>query len=79
VRNWTIVGNGQTFYLFIESGDNTAPLAARPFVSATSSRSRPATNMPLSSSGASPRTRLRRNIDPLHTGVIVVETSDTWA
>jgi hypothetical protein len=27
VRYWTIVGNGQTFYLFTETGDNTAPLA----------------------------------------------------
>lgn len=31
VRNWTIVGNGQTFYLFIESGDNTVPLGCTTF------------------------------------------------
>jgi hypothetical protein len=31
-RYWTIVGNGQTIYLFIETGDLTAPFAAMPFM-----------------------------------------------
>jgi hypothetical protein len=31
-RAWTCVANGQTIYLFIESGDNTAPLATMPFI-----------------------------------------------
>lgn len=30
-RNWTIVANGQTLYLFIESGDTTTPLACTTF------------------------------------------------
>jgi len=32
VRYWTLVGNGQTIYLFIESGDSTVPLATTAFV-----------------------------------------------
>lgn len=31
-RAWTIVANGQTVYLLIETGDQTAPVAAFPFV-----------------------------------------------
>jgi hypothetical protein len=31
-RAWTIIANGQTIYLFIESGDFTAPLAALAFM-----------------------------------------------
>jgi hypothetical protein len=30
-RPWTIVANGQTIYLFIESGDTTTPLATTTF------------------------------------------------
>jgi hypothetical protein len=30
-RNWTLIANGQTIYLFTEAGDNTAPLAAFAF------------------------------------------------
>lgn len=31
-RAWTIVANGQTIYLFIETGDQAVPVAAFPFV-----------------------------------------------
>lgn len=31
-RAWTIIANGQTVYLFIETGDQTTPIAAFPFV-----------------------------------------------
>jgi len=31
-RAWTCIANGQTIYLFIETGDTTVPLAAFPFV-----------------------------------------------
>lgn len=31
-RAWTCVANGQTIYLFIESGDNSAPIAATTFI-----------------------------------------------
>jgi hypothetical protein len=31
-RAWTIIANGQTIYLFIETGDQVAPVAAFPFV-----------------------------------------------
>lgn len=31
-RAWTCIANGQTIYLFIETGDQTAPLAAFPFI-----------------------------------------------
>jgi hypothetical protein len=30
-RNWTLVANGQTFYLFVESGDYTAPIGTATF------------------------------------------------
>jgi hypothetical protein len=30
-RAWTLVGNGQTFYLFIEAGDSVAPIGATTF------------------------------------------------
>jgi hypothetical protein len=31
-RAWTIIANGQTVYIFIETGDQTQPVAAFPFV-----------------------------------------------
>lgn len=31
-RAWTCIANGQTIYLFIESGDTTVPLATTPFI-----------------------------------------------
>jgi hypothetical protein len=44
-RNWTLVANGQTLYLFIESGDNRQPRSRRRrSASVTSSRTRRATN-----------------------------------
>lgn len=65
-RPWTIVANGQTIYIFIETGDVTVPLATCPFVFGDFKSFKASDQYAVCIIGRTAENSALANIDPLH-------------
>ena len=65
-RAWTCIANGQTFYLFTESGDYTTPVLAMPFVFGDFVGYRSSDSYAICIIGRTAENTAVANVDPLH-------------
>jgi hypothetical protein len=78
-RAWTIVANGQTIYLFIESGDSTSPVSVTTFVFGDFKAFKPSDQYAVCIIGRQTENSGSASADPLHAVQLPVNGNVTLA